>query len=91
LPWPSCRSGGQVGSFASGVPVGVDPDGVEVGAVEGLGVCRCLLGDPGQVVSWLSGAPGELACWNVCSEQGLTGSMELGCYVPFMGGIQCRR
>jgi hypothetical protein len=26
--------------LACGVPAGVDPDGVEAGAVDGLGVCR---------------------------------------------------
>ena len=54
LAWPSCRGGGQVGGLACGVPVGVDSDDAEIGAIEGLGVCGCLLGDPGQVICWLS-------------------------------------
>ena len=38
-----------------------------------------------------SSAPGELACWTVCSELGLAVSVDPGCYVPFMGVIRCRR
>jgi hypothetical protein len=47
LAWPSCCGGGQVGSFARGVPVDVDSDGVEVAAVERAGVCRRLVSGPG--------------------------------------------
>jgi hypothetical protein len=37
LPWPSCRSGGQAGGLAAGVPAGADPDGVEAGRGPGRG------------------------------------------------------